>query len=361
MKRRVSALLLALTLAVSLASGAFAATYSNWFKSNYQEMQNLKILPDQFTGMDLKQPITRGEMCLLAVQAFEEATGNDLELDGTQYFTDTNDTNITKAYEYGIVSGYPDGTFRPDQRITRQEFFKLLENFCYSAAFKPVLSVDANALSQFGDASALSSWAKESAQFCVTYSYVNGTKDASGSVVLDPTGTASRQEAMTMFLRAFKRVKEYYYYAVLTAGVSDDGHDTGDTGVTVSDLSKTMYVTAQTLNVRDSWSSGSTLVGTLKYGEAVTVTGRCSNGWMRIQYQGHTAYVSGEYLADQNGGSSDGNNSGSTVTGSARRQRSPALSAPSSVITTSTAARSHPPASTAPDSCTTACGSTAIR
>ena len=93
-------------------------------------------------------------------------------------------------------------------------------------------------------------------------------------------------------------------------------HDTGETGVTVSDLSKTMYVTAQTLNVRDSWSSGSTLVGTLKYGEAVTVTGRCSNGWMRIQYQGHTAYVSGEYLADQNGGSSDGNNSGSTVTGS---------------------------------------------
>ena len=92
MKRRVIALLLALTLAVSLASGAFAATYSNWFKSNYQEMQNLKILPDQFTGMDLKQPITRGEMCLLAVQAFEEATGNDLELDGTQYFTDTNDT-----------------------------------------------------------------------------------------------------------------------------------------------------------------------------------------------------------------------------------------------------------------------------
>ena len=46
------------------------------------------------------------------------------------------------------------------------------------------------------------------------------------------------------------------------------------------------------------------------------MTGRCSNGWMRIQYQGHTAYVSGEYLADQNGGSSDGNNSGSNVTGS---------------------------------------------
>ena len=136
MKRRVSALLLALTLAVSLASGAFAATYSNWFKSNYQEMQNLKILPDQFTGMDLKQPITRGEMCLLAVQAFEEATGNDLELDGTQYFTDTNDTNITKAYEYGIVSGYPDGTFRPEKTVSRAEFLTLFARIAFPDEWK---------------------------------------------------------------------------------------------------------------------------------------------------------------------------------------------------------------------------------
>ena len=42
MKRRVSALLLALTLAVSLASGAFAATYSNWFKSTYDEIHQLE-------------------------------------------------------------------------------------------------------------------------------------------------------------------------------------------------------------------------------------------------------------------------------------------------------------------------------
>ena len=314
MKRRMICLLLALLLTVSMVSGALAANYSNWFASNYSEMQTLGILPDAFTQLDLKQDITRGEMCTLAVQAFEKATGNSIDPESTTYFSDTSDPDILKAYEYGIVSGYPDGTFRPNQAITRQEFFKLLENFCYSAAFKPALSVDANALGQFKDASSLSNWAKESAQFCVTYSYVNGTKDSSGNVVLDPTGNASRQEAMTMFLRAFKRVKEYYYYAVLTADVVDSGNG-ADTNVTVTDTSKTMYVTAQTLNVRDSWSSASTQVGTLRYGDAVAVTGACSNGWMRIQYQGHTAYVSGQYLSDQKGGQSNPG-SGTVVSGS---------------------------------------------
>ena len=311
MKRRILSLLLALALCAGLASGCFAANYSSWFKSNYNEMQTLGILPDVFTSLDLKQDITRGEMCVLAVQAFEKATGNDLELDGTQYFSDTNDVNITKAYEYGIVSGYPDGTFRPDQAITRQEFFKLLENFCYSAAFKPAQSVDSNALGQFKDASALSNWARESAQFCVTYSYVNGTKDGSGSIVLDPTGNASRQEAMTMFLRAYKRVKEYYFLTVLSADVADEGHDTGDANVTVTDTNKTMYVVAENLNVRDSWSANSESYGMLKYGTAVTVTGKCSNGWMRIQFEGHIAYVSGEYLSETSGGSG-----GTTIIGS---------------------------------------------
>ena len=114
-----------------------------------------------------------------------------------------------------------------------------------------------------------------------------------------------------MFLRAYKSVQQFYQLTIIEATVVDDSHDTGDTGVTVSDLSKTMYVTAQTLNVRDSWSSGSTLVGTLKYGEAVTVTGRCSNGWMRIQFEGHIAYVSGEYLSETSGGSG-----GTTIIGS---------------------------------------------
>ena len=78
-------------------------------------------------------------MCELAVYAFEKATGNDIDMSNETFtgFTDTSDENIVKAHLYGIVNGYEDGSFRPKQLLTRQEFFKLIENFCTAAAFSP--------------------------------------------------------------------------------------------------------------------------------------------------------------------------------------------------------------------------------
>ena len=110
-----------------------------------------------------------------------------------------------------------------------------------------------------------------------------------------------------MFLRAYKDVRQWYNVNITTASVEVNE---SDLNVTVTDVSKTMYVATDTLNVRDSWLASSTKVGTLKRNQAVTVTGSCSNGWYRIQYDGHTAYVSGQYLSNEAGGSGSG--SGST-------------------------------------------------
>ena len=105
-----------------------------------------------------------------------------------------------------------------------------------------------------------------------------------------------------MLMRCYKSLRQYYYEKVLSATVVDDS---SDGNVTVSDMNATMYVVASTLNMRDSWSSSSTQVGTLNYGESVTVTGECSNGWYRISYDGHTAYVSGRYLSSNIASGSD--------------------------------------------------------
>ncbi len=55
-----------------------------------------------------------------------------------------------------------------------------------------------------------------------------------------------------MFLRCFKGLRQYYYEVVLSATVVIDEEDY-DPNVTVTDFSATRYVTASTLNVRDSW------------------------------------------------------------------------------------------------------------
>ena len=309
-KRRM-ALVLALVLLLSTGAMAAGAKYSSWFAPYYKEMQALGILPASFTTGDLTATITRGEMSELAVVAFEKATGNVIdELERTDYFTDTTDKNILKAYEYGIVSGYPDGTFQPDKTLTRQEFFKIIQNFCEAAAYTSTRSKD---LGSFADSGSIGAWAREAAQLCVSNSFVDGTKSGSDTY-LRPTEGASRQEAMVMFLRAYKDVRQWYNVNITTASVEVNE---SDLNVTVTDVSKTMYVATDTLNVRDSWLASSTKVGTLKRNQAVTVTGSCSNGWYRIQYDGHTAYVSGQYLSNEAGGSGSGSGStGGTVSGS---------------------------------------------
>ena len=307
--KRLTALALALVIVLGLTTGAGAAgaKYSSWFAPYYKEMQELGILPSSFTSGDLTATITRGEMCELAVVAFEKATGNVIdELERTDYFTDTTDKNILKAYEYGIVSGYPDGSFQPNKTLTRQEFFKIIQNFCEAAAYTSTRSKD---LSAFADAGSIGSWAREAAQLCVSNAFVDGTKTGS-SYYLRPTAGASRQEAMVMFLRSYKDVRQWYYVNITTASVEINE---SDLNVTVTETSKTMYVSTDTLNVRDSWLSTSTKVGTLTRNQSVTVTGSCSNGWYRIKFEGHTAYVSGKYLSDEAGASSS---SGSISSGS---------------------------------------------
>ncbi len=244
--KRLTALALALVMVLGLTTGAGAAgaKYSSWFAPYYKEMQELGILPSSFTSGDLTATITRGEMCELAVVAFEKATGNVIdELDRTDYFTDTTDKNILKAYEYGIVSGYPDGSFQPGKTLTRQEFFKIIQNFCEAAAYTSTRSKD---LSAFADSGSIGSWAREAAQLCVSNAFVDGTKSGSG-VYLRPTEGASRQEAMVMFLRAYKDVRQWYHVNITNASVA--GTVSGPEEFT--DISSTtMYVTASKLNVR---------------------------------------------------------------------------------------------------------------
>ena len=167
--RKLLCLLLCAAMLMSMSAVCFAANnkYSSWFKTNYDEINQLGLMPASFNGLDLTKDITRGEMCELAVYAFEKATGNDIDLSNENFtgFTDTNDENIVKAHLYGIVNGYEDGSFRPNQLLTRQEFFKLIENFCTAAAFSPTAAD--GALNGFADANKISSWAKDLRYSCL--------------------------------------------------------------------------------------------------------------------------------------------------------------------------------------------------
>lgn len=66
---------------------------------------------------------------------------------------------------------------------------------------------------------------------------------------------------------------------------------------TVKDMeSKTMYA-IKSVRIRESASTDSAVVGGLTPGQDVKATGETSNGWIRISYDGGSAYVSKSYLS----------------------------------------------------------------
>ena len=131
--RKPLCLLLCAVLLLSMSAAALGANnnYSSWFQTNYDEINKLGLMPASFNGLDLTKDITRGEMCELAVYAFEKATGNDIDMSNETFtgFTDTSDENIVKAHLYGIVNGYGSGLFGPNDPVTREQLAAILYRY----------------------------------------------------------------------------------------------------------------------------------------------------------------------------------------------------------------------------------------
>ena len=119
---RICALALCLALLAALALPAMALQADDWALPELEQASQAGILPASLESADLTQRLTRQEMCQVVVHTFSKLVGKTLCPASTRHFTDTDNADICIAQELGIVSGYPDGTFRPYATITREEF-----------------------------------------------------------------------------------------------------------------------------------------------------------------------------------------------------------------------------------------------
>ena len=70
--------------------------------------------------------------------------------------------------------------------------------------------------------------------------------------------------------------------------------------VSVTDYSATMYANEE-LNVRSGPGTNYDIIGKFVKDDEVTVTGKCANGWLRVDYKGKAGYCSGstKYLRSE--------------------------------------------------------------
>jgi len=97
---------------------------------------------------------------------------------------------ISNAVAAGIASGYPDGSFKPDQYITRAEFTKLLVEGLDLASSTTALS--------FTDAASIPQWAQAYVQAAVDAEVITGYQDGS----FRGDGNITRAEMAVMITKA---------------------------------------------------------------------------------------------------------------------------------------------------------------
>lgn len=205
MKRKLICLLLCLSIVLSCVP--FVSAYSNvsdWAKESVESMYALGFLPESLGKANMKSNISRGEMCKMAVLVYEHLMGGYAYPDSTNHFTDTKDTAICYAYEQGIISGYGDGTFHPNDPLTRQDFFKITHNLMGSA-YCDTTDVARASLDRFQDASEVGDYAVEPTQVMVSIGVVQGS-----GTKLEPKANTTCEEAIMMFFRAYKYMCDWF-------------------------------------------------------------------------------------------------------------------------------------------------------
>ena len=108
---------------------------ADWFNNAISTMENGGIIngyPDGSFKPNGK--ITRAEFAAMAIRFFQDAKV------GPSKFSDTighwAEEAINMALEQGLITGYPDGTFRPDQPITRAEAMTIVNRVLKRAPHK---------------------------------------------------------------------------------------------------------------------------------------------------------------------------------------------------------------------------------
>ncbi|OUN86511.1 hypothetical protein B5G06_00640 [Flavonifractor sp. An52] len=121
------------------------------------------------------------------------------ETDATLPFTDVESgvwytDAVNWAASKGIVKGYSDTVFAPNDTVTREQLATILYRYAEYKEYDVSAKGD---LTTFADSTGTSSWAAEAMEWAVGSGLLTG-KDGGK---LDPTGTATRAEIATILMR----------------------------------------------------------------------------------------------------------------------------------------------------------------
>ncbi len=200
MKRKIFSILLALCMTFIVAPVNAANTPSDWAVDEVSAAQSVDLVTEKVTR-DYQKNITREEFCELVMKLYEKLT-NETVSEVQDNFIDTDNEEILKAYQLGIVQGVSDNEFAPNNSITRQEICVMLVR-CIDVSIETANIHNFNN-NDFADKNQIASWAID----FVNYAYDNGIIRGIGENRIDPLGNTTCEQAILLVYRVYTSQNE---------------------------------------------------------------------------------------------------------------------------------------------------------
>ena len=182
-----------LTSLYQISNPVFAeAITDSWAKPSVTAMEKANLIPGALKDdADLTKNVSREEFAELITTYYNAVSKQtSIPSPSESKFTDTKNPLIVMANKLGIVGGYPDGSFKPYNNITRQEIAVMANQ-----AEKQLTNIgQTKNVDKFSDKAKIADWAKESVGSLSNAGGIGGYPDGT----FKPTNNMTKQEAIAL-------------------------------------------------------------------------------------------------------------------------------------------------------------------
>ena len=177
------------------------STPSSWAQTEVDEARGKGLVLAEADDYFQKE-ISRELFCRLLVNLVDQTTKNPVSQTIVNPFQDTDNSDIIKAYQLGIVNGISDTEFGPEQLITREQVAAMmmrtarkLDELMDQKYTSVQLIGDAN----FADLDLISNWALKDIREANALGIIKGV----GNSKIDPKGNTTVEQSLLLVLRVF--------------------------------------------------------------------------------------------------------------------------------------------------------------
>ncbi len=170
---------------------------SQWAIGELDKSIEYNLLTDSMKG-NMRDIVTRAEFSEIIVRFYESKTGTEIPLQNSKVFIDSDDPYVLKAASMGFITGYLDGTFKPNNPIFRQDIAVII-----TRALKTIYKNMSFSYKPTDHSDEIQAYAYDSVMFLNYKGILKG--DEKGN--LNPLNNTTREEAAVLVVRTYEMFK----------------------------------------------------------------------------------------------------------------------------------------------------------